>query len=664
MIAFILCLFLYPFSLYSQEPEIKYGSNAPYSIGLMVGSSTIFNQSMVDVIPGSTDCGMYQQGTSQGMSLGLVGEYTIIPSFLSVSSRFYLAQHPASLQSDDCRFLVYNQNNQVYDTLKIRNQYTISLDRIMIDIGASFYPIPNIPLFARIGASYGLGITENTYERTQTIISPDYAFFPTTRTKTQKIESGNVNSNSLIGANASLGYYLHVSPTIALMPEIAYMQSFNSLLKDQEWKSSSLDFRLALCYRPLEELIEPPPPEEPKEIPPPPALAIVNPVTFSQLEAPNLELQQTVITQTFPLLPYIFFDSLSTQPRSIKTDIDPLYDEQKVSSNTLETYNHILGIIANRIKSSPDAKLILTGSTDGKEKSTSQSRKSLAMQRAQSIKNILVDTWNINPDNIILKSRDLPEILSNTDYIEGDAENRRVEIESDQPNILRPVIYSKFNEFVPLHKTLTLGMQSDSSVNIQKWNIDIKHHGIVLRTLEGMGTPPKEYAITIDSNIISGIGNQVLDKQDSVDITLNSQLANGDVFTMTTSKPILKTNNTYELSRLSLIVFEYDESSLSEKNRTMMNQFLQQEIRTDSKVTIVGSTDKLGERDYNLELSESRAKTVESFMRKSQQNINITSVKGIGVSTKLFDNALPEGRYYCRTVSIEVENPIQDLIGK
>jgi outer membrane protein OmpA-like peptidoglycan-associated protein len=170
--------------------------------------------------------------------------------------------------------------------------------------------------------------------------------------------------------------------------------------------------------------------------------------------------------------------------------------------------------------------------------------------------------------------------------------------------------------------------------------------------------------IPLDSGVISGIGNQVMNQDDSVDITLYSQTTKGESFSTRTTKPIIKTNNTFEISRLSLIVFEYDQSSLSEKNKNMMKNFLNQEIMPESKVSITGSTDKLGEATYNLELSESRAKTVESFMRNIQPNINIISTKGIGASKMLFDNSLPEGRYYCRTVSIEVKNPIQPLPGK
>ena len=139
---------------------------------------------------------------------------------------------------------------------------------------------------------------------------------------------------------------------------------------------------------------------------------------------------------------------------------------------------------------------------------------------------------------------------------------------------------------------------------------------------------------------------------------------NGNPLSAQTKQAIKNTQNTFEISRLSLIVFEYDESTLSDKNARMMKEFLKKEIGPESRIEITGSTDRLGEVDYNIELSQDRAKAVERFMRSVQSNLNIISVKGIGSSRMLFDNTLPEGRYYCRTVSIEVKNPIQSLPGK
>jgi len=671
MYAILALIFLLPTTMNAQDSLIRYSSDAPYSCGILIGNSFIFNRSSIEVIPGATDCGIYEVGTSSGVLFGLQGEYAIIPSYMSISARLFLAQQNASLQYDNTNGEVLHPSiPNRYDPLIIRNQYSIQLDRAILDIGASIYPITDIPFFLRFGGFLGIGRTENTYVRNQTIVSPDYVGFTSSNNKEKVIEKGEVRSNTTFGGTASIGYQLSLTPLISIMPELAYSQTVNSLLQNENWKANSLEARIGLSFRPLNEYAVPPSPppappiEIPKEIPPPPAIAIINPIQFSRLDAPDLELQQTVITQTFPILPYIFFDSSSIIPNQILTAYDPEYAEETVSSNTLDTYHNIISIIAKRMISQPKAELILTGSSDGKERPTSQLRKSLSLQRAQAIKDIFVQNWNIQSSRIQVKSRDLPDNLSNKDYIEGDAENRRVEIESNYSEILNPVVYSKFNEFIPLQNVMKLGVETDSQTTISSWTINIQHHGQTLREIKGMSQPPSILTIPLDSSIISGIGNNVITSKDSVDILFTSYTSVGDTFVTITSRPIRKTNNTFEISRLSLIVFEYDESSLSEKNKSMMNEFLKKEITSTSKIEIIGSTDKLGEAKYNLELSEERARTVEQFMKSVQPDIHITTVKGIGASRMLFDNTLPEGRYYCRTVSIEVKNPIQSLLGK
>ena len=665
----ILFFLLSPFVLFSQDSTLQYESHAPYSFGIIAGSASIHNKAIVPVIPNSLSCGIYDNGNSNGLLLGIFGEYSLIPSFASISGRAYYAQHPGNLQSEECKYLVYNDKTQNYDSLRMLNQYSVSLDRIMIDLGLSIYPIPDLPLFIRAAGSMGFGISENTFERSQTISDPTFVHFPN-GSSTQIIDRGSVKGSMHIAANASLGYFVHLTPTFALMPEIAYGQSFSSLVQNDEWKYQSVDLRLGLSYRPLiEKQKDIPLPPEPEpiivdEIPPPPAQALINPIRFASINAPDLELQQTIITQTFPILPYIFFDSLSIEPNSIAIVPNSNFKENEVSSNTLETYNNILSIIAKRMDSNRDANITLIGSSDGKEKRNAGERRSLARQRAQSIKDILVNNWNIEPERISIQSRDLPKVSSNKEYLEGDAENRRVEIESDTPEILNPVVYSTFNEYLPLQNNVSCAFEIDTAVDIRDWTFEIKYKGELLFARSGSGEPASTIDIPLDSAIISALGNRIENNQDSVDIVLSFTDVNGNPLSAQTKQAIKNTQNTFEISRLSLIVFEYDESTLSDKNARMMKEFLKKEIGPESRIEITGSTDRLGEVDYNIELSQDRAKAVERFMRSVQSNLNIISVKGIGSSRMLFDNTLPEGRYYCRTVSIEVKNPIQSLPGK
>ncbi|MCX6140201.1 MAG: hypothetical protein NTX15_05125 [Candidatus Kapabacteria bacterium] len=79
-----------------------------------------------------------------------------------------------------------------------------------------------------------------------------------------------------------------------------------------------------------------------------------------------------------------------------------------------------------------------------------------------------------------------------------------------------------------------------------------------------------------------------------------------------------------------------------------------------SVATIVGSTDRLGELDHNMTLSTERARSVERFVRLIAPSLRISEVKGIGPAVLPYSNELPEGRFYCRTVSLTITTPLRE----
>ena len=94
-------------------------------------------------------------------------------------------------------------------------------------------------------------------------------------------------------------------------------------------------------------------------------------------------------------------------------------------------------------------------------------------------------------------------------------------------------------------------------------------------------------------------------------------------------------------------------------NKEMIKNFVVNSISDSSKVMITGSTDKLGEKDYNLKLSKARAENTYSYIMNLKPKAEFEEIKGIGDSKLLYDNDLPEGRFYCRTVLIEVSTPVK-----
>jgi outer membrane protein OmpA-like peptidoglycan-associated protein len=121
---------------------------------------------------------------------------------------------------------------------------------------------------------------------------------------------------------------------------------------------------------------------------------------------------------------------------------------------------------------------------------------------------------------------------------------------------------------------------------------------------------------------------------------------------------VVKEKNDFELGRLNLIVFDFDKSDISEVNKNMIDKFIVNNISANSETEIIGSTDHLGEQDYNMELSQRRADNVAKYINTLLPDAKFKNVIGIGSSNPKFDNSTPEGRFYCRTVLIEVKTPI------
>jgi outer membrane protein OmpA-like peptidoglycan-associated protein len=77
-----------------------------------------------------------------------------------------------------------------------------------------------------------------------------------------------------------------------------------------------------------------------------------------------------------------------------------------------------------------------------------------------------------------------------------------------------------------------------------------------------------------------------------------------------------------------------------------------------STVGIFGYTDDIGPDDFNLDLSNKRAKTVYDLIRKVKPQ-NKLSFEGVGEVKPIYSNLLPEGRFYNRTVQIILEREVK-----
>lgn len=103
-----------------------------------------------------------------------------------------------------------------------------------------------------------------------------------------------------------------------------------------------------------------------------------------------------------------------------------------------------------------------------------------------------------------------------------------------------------------------------------------------------------------------------------------------------------------------LITFEFDRPELKQASLKIV-EMIKRSIKQNSEVDITGYTDRLGDDVHNSELSIKRANATSKAL-----NTPINKVTGAGETLTLYPNDLPEGRFYCRTVEVQVKTPINN----
>jgi outer membrane protein OmpA-like peptidoglycan-associated protein len=256
-----------------------------------------------------------------------------------------------------------------------------------------------------------------------------------------------------------------------------------------------------------------------------------------------------------------------------------------------------------------------------------------------------------------VRTNDKPSLTSNEKYAQGIEENRRVELDATDPSLLSPVVHSWFKEYVPVQPRQEFSVSVLNPEQARQWTLGVEHRTKPVARKDGQGVPPRSIVFDLDQEMTSKLG-PVVGPVDTLNAALqvNTTAAPANA---ATRFPLVKTVSNFEVSRLSLIVFDYDRADISKANTEMMRRVVQAAVREGSEASIVGSTDRLGELDHNLQLSTERARAVERTAHAIAPSLTISKVEGIGPSVLPYDNSLPEGRFYCRTVSLTITTPLR-----
>ena len=572
----------------------------------------------------------------------------------------------------------------------------------------------------RLGIGLRLStIVGNKFEQVETLTQPDYVFYLPDSSRQRNRTTGAVRNLNYMQFHVSLAAGLDIPLTgeLLIAPELRYYYSLVPVTSDVPWRIAPIAIGTSVRYA----LYPPPPPKylfdtiyvrdtttiavlgiEREEIvrtsyqesndrrqerdgeqqivittttiseryerrTPRPALLALN-VDVRPLRADGtpidslarVVIEETEVEESFPLLPYVFFSEGSsslelTRLLLIEPSDTATFDEKRLPAATIPIYQHVLNIVGSRMRRTPQAKLILVGTNSGT--GVEANNLALSQARAEAVRNYFIRVWGIEPDRITVRARNLPSSPSNNATSEGQEENRRVELYSNAPEILRPVTIGLVSVSAnpPL---IELVPQVQSEVGLREWHVTIEQDGRSLRTMHGdtsalmpyrwnVAEPPYpklDRPVEVSYTVRDRTG-QTLDKTFTLDVQQ-----------LTIRQKRFEQRDDKRIDRLSLIVFDFNKAELTSAHRQLLDE-IKSRIQPNSSVVIAGYADRSGDPDYNRDLARRRCVEVQRALGLPDERVVIVPK---GSDELLYDNATPEGRSYCRTVQITIETPISN----
>ncbi len=688
---------------YAQDPfRFRYG----------LGASIILNDHATDfrALPGvPICCPQFTEGS--GIGLGISGLVEIpLNQYVFLGARLGYMDHSAKLEVAEPTNLVVNQ-------VSVSGTFNHTVDATLSSIGLE--PRVGVRLIDALTISVGfrLGtLLSKTYEQQEVATVGTFldSLGRDTRSAIRNQNSGDLpEATSLVQHLIfSVGYELpmNASGTTLLVPEISYAFALNDVVSGVSWKAHALSIGIAVKFSPV-----PPPPKlivfdtafvrdtTTKLVTTPEAPRIIFAGTTQQEstietdvitklttiresyihEAADPSMLRTQITafglddvgnelpvavqhveeflqvRAHPLLSFVFFPTGSaTIPdryEQITKDQSATYDLTKLfAGDDIEVYHSVLNIIGNRLQTKPKASIVITGcnSDNGAEKNNI----ALSRSRAETVRDYLINIWHIDASRIKVDARNLPAIPSSTRSEDGIAENQRVEITSNDPEVT-DVFLASDTMRVPSPPQLRFRIDKVSFSPMKEWKLEIMQHGAAVKTFSGTGAPPDsiDWDLANDQRhiprftapleakllVISEAGNE----RQSV-ATLPTEIR-------TLRQKRIERAADVTIDRFNLVLFNFGKSDITPEHRRILDR-VQSKLTAASEISIEGYTDRTGSPASNQKLAHARAtSTAEALGR------NDAKVVGIGDKRLLYPNDTPEGRFHCRTVQILVRNPVQ-----
>jgi len=647
-------------------------------LGPAVGVGPAIDRSALTIY-GSPECGFFSDGTSTTSSLGLS---LLLPSF--ISNRF-------SLQIGGGAFYASRRlEGQPVDGVPIYD--SVAMQRIELErayyldartVGAYIDLLARYEPFDRF--SIGLGPTlgwqiATEYTQTDNILGPGDNTFPDGQSSHPMYEGiERFTPNPLIlGSTLRLSYALPFAGRALLVPELTVHADLTSLVRDAAWRSYSVGGNITLLF---DVTPAPPPapppfmatPLEPQRIdssalPRMPALAAR--IAMFGVDEENRPLPVTTVhvsellhQQHAPLVPALFFDEGSSQiperyTRLSRVQADTFLIADLAGLNVFEIQHQLLDVVGYRLRANPAARITLVG-TGSKDEPAE-----LRRGRAVRVGAYLQEVWGIASSRISLSEGQGAMQRSSEVTEDGRGDNRRVEISSNDENLLGPVITERMiRTFDPPLIRLKPWYQAEAGV--KGWTLAITQRGNLVARYSsddaGKADPNMMWRLdytAIDSALAPLVAELMVEDSAGGRVTARSELPMTLARRLKVVDGRVDQNGERQQIAYSLLAFDYNLAGLGRQAELTIDE-VAEVVAEGASISITGYTDRIGEEQHNIDLSRQRAEAAEAALRarlqrKGVRNVHFT-VTGGGVETARFANDLPEGRVLSRGVNILVE---------
>jgi len=586
-----------------------------------------------------------------------------------------------------------------YGTYNYYHRITSNLTGVRIEPLFHYYLIGKFGIFA--GANLGLSFKKSSEHQ-------EYIKSGTNNPDSLYVPYANHWSDESIGLQAAItggiGYDFSLSGNgkYLIGLEALYSYGFSDIVGNLAFDINTIRLGMSLKYSTYEakksaKSVKPLPPpfvEPPMPEPPPKEPVLVKPIELpviksisrkpdtlllsvkkidgsSEADIDNVKIEEFFSTDIQPLLNYIFFDENNTKlPSRYKlldgSETKTFTTGKLYGLDAISTYHNILNVIGRRMNDNPDIKITLVGCNSGKGEEKGNTE--LSGGRAKTVAEYLINIWNISTERIKTEAQNLPQNFSKNIEDDGIEENRRVEIYSSNKELFAPVTsfdtlrmaHPDAIRFYPKLSTEALVTGYDLTLKVTPISNPIS----IFSSTEAAKLPEyfdwnlKENSAFLSRLDVSPIWELKVLLNDTAD--KSSRVVNSEpiVFKVNISRINKKESQLKDgkkAEQFSLILFDYDEHKLTEENKAILKKVASR-IAPNSEIEIEGFTDRLGDETHNIHLSEARATTVSKALQALIKVDLPVSGKGMG-ETVLYDNNLPEGRFYNRTVKITVITP-------